>query len=131
MARRLRRQMSLPEVLLWTRLRRPVAGPKFRRQHPVGPYIADFYCASARLIVEIDGEAHNRADRPERDARRDQWLSAAGYRILRMSACEVLADVDSAADAIMSIALPLHHRAVPGGPPPHAMHGEDFGLAPE
>jgi very-short-patch-repair endonuclease len=71
-ARDLRRRMDLPEVLLWTELRRRrLAGLRFRRQHPIGRYILDFYCHEARLAVEIDGYSHDVADRPQRDQRRD------------------------------------------------------------
>jgi very-short-patch-repair endonuclease len=129
MARRLRKQMSLPETLLWDRIRRRAGGIKFRRQHPVAGYILDFYCASVKLAVEIDGEWHNRGDRPVRDVRRDAALANRGITVHRIAATDVLRDVDAvdaAADSILRAALPLHHRATPGGPPPHAMHGEDF-----
>jgi very-short-patch-repair endonuclease len=63
-ARRLRRTMSLPEVLLWTQLRGKPLGIKFRKQHPVGDYVVDFYCAEKQLAVEIDGIAHDMGDRP-------------------------------------------------------------------
>ena len=69
-ARRLRREMTPPEVRFWLRFRRRHDGfPAFRRQHPLGPFILDFYCAEARLAVEIDGLSHNMGD-PDRDARR-------------------------------------------------------------
>ena len=123
-ARSLRKDMSLPEVLLWQRLRRRAGGLKFRRQHPVAGFVADFYCPDAKLIVEIDGEAHNRGDRPARDMTRDGALAGLRLRVLHISAGDVLADVDAAAAAIAAAALPLHRPA--GGPPPHAMHGEDF-----
>jgi len=127
-ARRLRKDMSLPEVLLWQRLRRRSGGAKFRRQHPVAGYVADFYCADAKLIIEIDGEGHNRGDRAEHDRHRDLALNALGLTVLHIPAAEVLADVDAAAEAIVAAALPLHRPA--GGPPPHASHGEDFTGAP-
>ena len=123
-ARRLRKTMSLPEVLLWQRLRRRPGGAKFRRQHPVAGYVADFYCAEAKLIVEIDGEAHSRGNRPDRDTRRDKILSDLGLTVLHVPAAQILADIDAAAEAIVAAALPLHRPA--GGPPPHALHGEDL-----
>jgi very-short-patch-repair endonuclease len=123
-ARRLWKEMGLPEVLPWQRLRRRAGRVKCRRQHPVAGYIADFYCAEVKLIVEIDGEAHNRGDRPLRDAKRETVLAGLGFRVLHVSATHVLADVDAGAVAIAAAALPLHRPA--GGPPPHAMHGEDF-----
>jgi very-short-patch-repair endonuclease len=116
--------MSLPEVLLWQRLRKRAGGVKFRRQHPVAGYVADFYCPEAKLVVEIDGEVHNRGDCPEHDIKRDAVLRDLGLTVLHVPAAEVLADVDAAAEAIAAAALPLHRPA--GGPPPHASHGEDF-----
>ncbi|WP_294099475.1 DUF559 domain-containing protein [Sphingomonas sp.] len=122
-ARKLRRGMSLPEVLLWQRLRGAQTGLKFRRQHPVGPYVADFYCVSARLVVEVDGEVH--AGRTEKDRERDRFLQENGYEVLRVNAADVLKNVDAAAEAIASLAArPLHHRPAAGGPPPRA--GEDL-----
>ena len=64
-ATRLRRAMTPPEIALWLALRRNDAGLRFRRQYPAGPYVLDFYCAPARLAIEIDGEVHARGDRPE------------------------------------------------------------------
>src|SRR5574337_1387285 len=78
-ARQLRRQLSPPEARLWSRLRvRSQDMPVFRRQHPVGPYVLDFYCSEARLAVEIDGSVHDTEDHPERDRRRDAWLVSRG-----------------------------------------------------
>ncbi|MGJ3648959.1 endonuclease domain-containing protein [Sphingomonas sp. GlSt437] len=67
----LRGSMTLPEVLLWRELRKRPLGMKFRRQHPAGPYILDFFCAARKLAVEIDGEAHSRGNQPEHDQQRD------------------------------------------------------------
>ena len=89
-ARRLRRDMTLPEVILWQALRKQANGLKFRRQHPSGVYILDFFCSDARLAIEVDGEAHNRGDRPARDEARDAWLRAAGVETLRIPASDVL-----------------------------------------
>ena len=105
-ARKLRREMSLPEVLLWQELRQRPAGLKFRKQHPAGPYSADFFCHSARLIVEVDGEAHERGDRPQRDAARDQWFEERRFRVLRISAADVLADVEAVIHHIVATADP-------------------------
>ena len=83
--------MSLPEVLLWMALRkRQAGGLRFRRQHPIGPYILDFYCEAVRLAVEIDGEGHLHGD-PTRDERRDSWVAAQGVSTLRFIARDVLA----------------------------------------
>ena len=70
-SRALRRTMSLPEVLLWQQLKGKATGRKWRKQHPAGPYSLDFYCDGAKLCVEVDGEAHDRGDRPAKDAARD------------------------------------------------------------
>jgi very-short-patch-repair endonuclease len=67
-ARRLRRKLTVPEARLWSLLRKRFTGqPIFRRQHPIGPYVLDFYCAKAKLAVEIDGIAHDMVDRPHRE----------------------------------------------------------------
>jgi len=92
-ARKLRREMSLPEVLLWQALRCRPGGFKFRRQVPLAPYTVDFACLSARLVIEIDGEAHNRADVPRRDCVRDADLRDQGFVVLRVTARDVLADL--------------------------------------
>src|SRR3546814_10324609 len=94
MAGRLGREMGLPEVLLWRELRKRPEGLKFRKQHPAGPYAADFFCHEARLVIEIDGEAHERGDRPERDAERDAWFEERRFRMLRIPATEVLGNLE-------------------------------------
>ena len=99
-ARALRRKMSLPEVLLWRELRARPGGMQFRRQHPAGPYVIDFFCAPANLAVEIDGEAHGRGDRPERDSDRDAWLGAQGVRVLRFPAIDVLQTLEGVLQSI-------------------------------
>jgi very-short-patch-repair endonuclease len=110
-AKRLRSELSLPEKLLWVRLRRRETGrPVFRRQHPVGPYVLDFYCAPARLCIEVDGASHSVGDRPGRDQRRDAWLRSQGIDVLRIAASSVLDDPESVTDWIVGLAaerLPL------------------------
>ena len=120
-ARTLRKDMSLPEVMLWQQLRGRKTGLKFRRQHPIGPYVVDFYCSQASLVIEIDGEAHNRGEQPMRDISRDQFLKENGYRVLRIAAVEVLRDVEAVAASIVALAQrPLHHSPAASGPPPRA-----------
>ena len=107
-ARRLRRNLSPPEARLWTRLRARAPGmPVFRRQHPVGPYVLDFYCAKALLAVEIDGMSHDTADRPERDARKDAWLRERGIAVMRVPAVDVARQINDVADAIVRLAMEL------------------------
>lgn len=127
-ARKLRRQMTLPEVILWHWLRQRPEGLKFRRQHPTGRYVLDFFCSDARFAIEVDGEAHSRGDRPERDAVRDAWLHAAGIETLRIPAAALLDDADSVLRWVIAEAtarLPLHHPAAPAGPPPRGKLGKD------
>jgi very-short-patch-repair endonuclease len=122
-ARKLRKEMSLPENMLWRRLRGSQLGMKFRHQHPIGPYVADFFCRDAKLIVEIDGEAHNRGSNPQRDSVRDRIMDRRGFKVLRIAAVDVLKDADAVADAIRVIVTdPLHQPSA--GPPPRA--GEDI-----
>ncbi|MET3667893.1 DUF559 domain-containing protein [Caulobacter sp. 1776] len=114
-ARRLRKEMSKPEMNLWRALRRGgLDGLKFRRQHPIGPYVLDFYCASLCLAVELDGYDHCIGSRPRRDQRRDQWLLDRGVRTLRIPAQYVMTSVDSVLSAIREHIAHL--------PPPDAAH---------
>jgi very-short-patch-repair endonuclease len=122
-ARKLRKEMSLPEVALWQRLRGGRVGPKFRRQHPVGPYVVDFYCREAALIVEVDGKAHDNPLRAARDDARHAFLKENGFRVIHVAAADILRDADSVAASIAAlVARPLHRPA--DGPPPRA--GEDI-----
>jgi very-short-patch-repair endonuclease len=117
--------MSLPEVLLWQRLGGSPGGVAFRKQHPIDPYVADFYCSASKLVVEVDGDAHDRGDRPQRDETRASFLQERGYQVLRIAAEDVLKDPDGVAASIVAYAAdPLHHRAARGGPPPRP--GEDL-----
>ena len=100
-ARHLRREMTLPEVMLWNLLRGDPDGVKFRRQHPLGDFILDFYCAKAKVCFEIDGIAHDMGDRPERDLRRDAWLAEQGIEVLRIPASDVLKSPEDIAEAIV------------------------------
>ncbi len=79
----------------------------FRRQHPIGPYVLDFYCAKARLAIEIDGMGHDMGDRPQRDIRRDAWLEARGVSVIRIAASELTRGIDEAADAIVRMAAEM------------------------
>ena len=119
-ARKLRKEMSLPEVLLWNLLRGHPQGVKFRRQHPSGELGIDFYCSDANLVIEIDGISHDMGDRPQRDMRRDAWLKSEGLDTVRIPATDILKDTTAVADGILALALsrlPLHHPAVAGRSP--------------
>ena len=120
-ARKLRRAMSVPEAVLWTRLRLRPGGFKFRRQHPAGSYVLDFFCSEARLAIEVDGIAHDMGSQPALDAAREQWLAGRGVGVLRIPAAEVSRNADGViqmiVDACASCANPLHHRLRDGPPP--------------
>ncbi|WP_347302954.1 endonuclease domain-containing protein [Croceibacterium sp. TMG7-5b_MA50] len=116
--------MTKPELMLWGVLRTRPAGLKFRRQHPVGPFVLDFYCPACRIAVEVDGIVHDMGDNPARDIDRDSWLRQQGIEVIRIAAADILNDLDRVAGAIVRCcATPLHQPAA--GPPPHAAHGED------
>lgn len=95
----LRRKQTPTEAVLWERLRnRQIGGQKFRRQHPIGRYVLDFYCAEWKLAVELDGESHD--TRQEYDRARTAWLEALGIEVLRFQNMEVVLDIDSVLDRI-------------------------------
>jgi very-short-patch-repair endonuclease len=124
-ARKNRREMTLPEIILWQWMRGRPGGLRCRHQHPIGPYSLDFYCPSAKLAIEVDGEVHNRGDQPQRDAERDAWVAGQGIRTLRIAAIDVMNDLDAVTRLIVAECgiLPLHQPSA--GPPPHAAHGAD------
>ena len=108
-ARRLRKQLTDAEAKLWYRLRRKqIDGLRFRRQSPVGPYIADFLCAEIRLIVEVDGGQHS--SQAANDARRTKWLEAQGYRVIRLWNNDVHDNIEGVLEEII--------RAARKTPPP-------------
>lgn len=100
-ARALRRTMTEAERVLWACLRnRRLAGLKFRRQHPIGPYVVDYYCAEARLVVEVDGSVHDDEAQRARDADRTAELEARGYRVIRFRNAEVAGHLGDVLQAI-------------------------------
>jgi very-short-patch-repair endonuclease len=97
-ARQMRRKLSLPEMLLWQLLRLTRRELRFRKQHAIGPYVADFYCPVARMVIEIDGATHD--TRQDADGRRDAYMESLGLRVVRIAAADVLADPEGVADGI-------------------------------
>jgi len=98
-ARQLRRDSSFPERLLWSRLRAGrCAGLKFRRQQPFGPYVADYFCASARVVVELDGRSHD--ERQVEDRRRQEFLERQGLKVIRFTNDQVLRNLVGVVEAI-------------------------------
>ena len=127
LARKLRSELSLPEAMLWRELRVRPGGFKFRRQHPAGAYVLDFYCAGARLAIEVDGFFHEAAAVARKDAARSAFLRSQGVATLRVPAKVVLSDMAAAVTRIVEVCrsrgtgqeeqrVPLHHPA--DGPPP-------------
>jgi very-short-patch-repair endonuclease len=124
-ARQLRKEMSLPEVLFWRALRKRPGEFRFRKQFPFDPFVIDFACLTVRLAIEVDGEAHDRGDRPQLDASRDRLLREAGFTMMRIPAREVLGNMEGVLAGIVALCRtlgPLHRPS--DGPPPRA--GEDF-----
>ena len=98
-ARKLRKDMSDSEWLLWSELRkRQVAGHRFRRQHPLGPYVVDFVCLEKRFVVEIDGGHHSEPEQMRHDAWRTRWLEGEGYRVFRVWNTEVFDNLHGVVD---------------------------------
>ena len=103
-AKQQRRAMSPPEIKLWALLRRSPSGIKFRRQHPIGPYVADFYCPAAKLVIEVDGLIHDYTTR--RDEKRNEYMRGLGLVVIRVPASEVMADAISVADGLIQLCGP-------------------------
>jgi adenine-specific DNA-methyltransferase len=100
-SRQLRQSMTWPERVLWQTLRNKAIGFKFRRQHPIGPYIADFYSRDAALVIEIDGaEAHGSDDARLYDHQRDDYMRSLGLGVLRVSARDVMHDISGTYDLV-------------------------------
>ncbi|MBI1200135.1 MAG: DUF559 domain-containing protein [Phenylobacterium sp.] len=101
-ARALRKAMTEPEIMLWSRLKgRGTNRPIFRRQIAFGNFILDFYCPAARLAVEVDGSTHWDEAAQAKDAARDAWLRSRGVDVLRIGAAEVYRDLSRVADAVI------------------------------
>lgn len=118
--RAMRKQATEPEQRLWARLRnRQLGGFKFRRQVWLDAYIADFYCAELRLVIEVDGDGH--AAREAADRQRSQALAREGFRIIRFANADVMTNIEGILEAIiMATRSPPSpsHPAVPSGPLP-------------
>jgi len=104
-AKRLRREMTRAETLLWRHLKADrLAGLSFRRQTPMGHYIADFVAHSCKLVVELDGESHDFEERVRHDARRDRWFASRGYRVLRFANEDVMKNLEGVVLSILEAA---------------------------
>jgi len=102
-AYRMRINPTEAESILWQQLRGKALGQPFRRQHIIGPFIADFICVPRKLILEIDGGYHQLPDQQISDEERTQWLEAKGYKVIRFTNEEVIVDIDSVINTIKSL----------------------------
>ncbi|MGO4524556.1 endonuclease domain-containing protein [Microvirga sp. 2MCAF35] len=129
-ARKLRSNATEPEQHLWRALKTiPVYGSHFRRQVPIGPYIADFACLKARLVIELDGGHHSQDDIAAKDEARTQWLEKEGYRVVRFWNAELFENLNGILDTIYAalycspqaeaVALPTPPRPVGRPSPTH------------
>jgi very-short-patch-repair endonuclease len=99
--------MTKAEIILWTVLKGRALGWKFRRQHPIGPYIADFACLEAGLVVEVDGATHASDAQTEKDVRRTYFLKAQGFSVLRVTNLDIYEDLDGVVRGICAALTPL------------------------
>ena len=110
-AKQTRTASTEAERKLWSILRNHhVAGLRFRRQQPIGPYVVDFYCPAAKLIVELDGDQHGEVRNVKCDEIRTQWLASRGYRVLRFPNGDVSKNPQVVLDEIAHV---FEVRAVP------------------
>ena len=126
-ARALRKEMSLPEVLLWIELQKRPGGHKFRKQVPQKPYTLDFACLKARLAIELDGDAHNLGDQPRRDEVRDRVMAERGFQTLRLAAYDVLKNMEG---CVIRIVTACDKRAEPNPPRNGEVARSDGGVPP-
>jgi len=123
-AKTMRREPTEAETALWRVLRNgALGGAKFRRQQPIGPYIADFVCQSHRLIVEADGSQHAES---ASDERRDVFLRSVGYRVLRFWNNDILNNISGVADAILTELQTPHPPIAAQWVPPSPSRGEGY-----
>ncbi|MEC3950868.1 endonuclease domain-containing protein [Sphingobium sp. HWE2-09] len=122
-ARQLRRALTPPEVALWQWMRTRPQRLKFRRQHPLGPYVLDFYHAAARLAIEVDGAIHDDPRQMAHDARRDAWLQEQGISVLRIKAADVIDDLDAVTRLILDRSATSPPPLLRNGPPPRFARG--------
>ena len=131
-ARRLRNEITKAERKLWNTLRRDqLEGFHFRRQHPVGPYVVDFYCPSIRLALEVDGGQHNYDKRQNRDRRRTRWLESRGITVLRFWNNDITENLEGVWSEIARVAVSLRSNNVtPSLPLPLSGGGKEY-VAPD
>jgi very-short-patch-repair endonuclease len=118
-AKTLRANTTAAEDILWRHLRRlEVKGSHFRRQVPIGPYVADFACLKARLIIEVDGSQHGNEDNSRSDETRTRWLNSEGYRVIRFWNNDVMSNTEAVMEAIHDATAVTPPRSPAAGDPP-------------
>jgi very-short-patch-repair endonuclease len=104
----LRKNMTLSEILLWKKLRdRKIFNTKFRKQHPIGMFIVDFYCHEYKLVIEVDGEVHNDKESGEYDLGRSAELNKFGIKVIRFTNDDVIYNIDSVITRILGVITEL------------------------
>jgi very-short-patch-repair endonuclease len=112
----MRKELTPAELLLWSKIRGDQLGHRFRRQHLIGNFIADFYCRELRLVIEVDGDSHD--ERREYDEKRTHWMEIErGLRVLRFTNDDVLKNLDSVLEAILHLGSSATHPSPPPSPP--------------
>ncbi|MFN3466668.1 MAG: DUF559 domain-containing protein, partial [Candidatus Brocadiales bacterium] len=104
LARAMRKELTPAERKLWSLLRQRPLGVKFRKQHPIGPYLVDFYSWEKGLVIEVDGDSHFRAESPQYDSRRDAYLKSLGLKVLRFNNQEVTHQTEAVLEKVVEIA---------------------------
>jgi len=124
-AKALRENTTTAEDILWRQLRRiEIKGSHFRRQVPIGPYIADFACLKKRLVIEVDGSQHGNDVDSRRDEVRTRWLNSEGYRVMRFWNNDVMSKTEAVLEAIYDvIAVTPPRLPAAGDPPPQGEGG--------
>ena len=124
-AKALRANTTAAEDILWRHLRRlELTGSHFRRQVPIGPYVADFACLKQRLIIEVDGSQHGSDEGLHRDEARTRWLNSEGYRVMRFWNNDVMNKTEAVMEAIHdATAVTPPRLPVAGDPPPQGEGG--------
>src|SRR6266496_3622399 len=107
LAREYRHPLTPAEAKIWIRVRNRGLGFKIRRQHPIWRFIADFYCAEAKLVIEVDGDSHTSSDQEDYDKARTEWLEGRGYKVLRIMNEDVHRHLD---DTLSEISLTCKER---------------------
>ncbi len=102
-AREMRHVRTPAEATLWRALRNRQTGFKFRRQHPIYRFIIDFYCAEAKLLIEVDGESHLETDQAAYDNARTEYLEDFGYKVIRFTNNDVRYNIHAVASEILQI----------------------------